>query len=169
VEGNGRNQERGKGYIRGTERQWLGKAAPSASSQTHRIFSPHPLFVPTSHTSNYPSRTRLAATSHRYLPRAPQSKKLQTVSSNSSFTYSQSSNGSQATDYGSGNCTGRQLRSGTRRHDSAPASQQAQADSLLIPPDTQDRIHLSQDRTTTSSTQSSTNCQNTNTRCQHQC
>ena len=75
VEGNGGNQERGKGYIRGTERQWLGKAAPSASSQTHRIFSPHPLFAPTSHSSNYPSRTRLAATSHRYPPRAPQSKK----------------------------------------------------------------------------------------------
>jgi hypothetical protein len=85
------------------------------------------------------------------------------MSSNSSFTYSQSSNGSQATDHGSGSGTGPQLRSSTRGHDSAPASQQAQADSQVTPPNTQDIIHLSQDRTTASNAQSGTSGQTTNT------
>jgi len=44
VEGNGGSQERGKGYIRGTERQWLGKAVPSAL-KTHPPASLHILML----------------------------------------------------------------------------------------------------------------------------
>ena len=83
------------------------------------------------------------------------------MSSNSNFTYSQSSNGSQASDPGSSSGTGRQLRSSTRGHDTAPASQQTQGDSQATPPNTQDTIHLAQDRATAPSTQSGPSGQNT--------
>ena len=83
------------------------------------------------------------------------------MSSNSNLTYSQSSNGSQASDPGSSSGTGRQLRSSTRGHDTAPASQQTQGDSQATPPNTQDTIHLAQNRATAPSTQSGTSGQNT--------
>jgi hypothetical protein len=85
------------------------------------------------------------------------------MSSNSNYTYSQSSNGSLASDLGSStSSTGRQLRRSTRGHDTAPASQPAtQGDSQATRPNTQDTIHVSQGRTTTPSAQSGTSGQNT--------
>jgi len=92
---------------------------------------------------------------------APLIQKRKTMSPNSNFTYSQSSNGSQGSDLGSrSSITGRQLRSSTRGHDTAPASQQTLGDSHATSPNTQDTIHLSQDRTTARSTQSGTSGQN---------
>jgi len=83
------------------------------------------------------------------------------MSPNFNITYSQSSNGSQASDTCSSSGTGRQLRSSTRGHDTTPASQQTQGDSQVTPPNTQDTIHLAQDRATAPSTQSGTSGQNT--------
>ncbi|KAF8533284.1 hypothetical protein BDD12DRAFT_899677 [Trichophaea hybrida] len=54
--------------------------------------------------------------------------------------------------------TGRQLRSNTRGHDTGSTSQQAQADSQITPPDTQDTIHLSQARATAVNAQPTANC-----------
>jgi hypothetical protein len=81
------------------------------------------------------------------------------MSSNSNCTYSQSSNGSQASDLGISS-TGGQLSS-TRRHDTALASQQTQRYSHPNPPNMRDTIYHSQGRTTAPSTQSGTNGQNT--------
>jgi len=89
----------------------------------------------------------------------PSIEKRKTMSSNSNFTYSHSSKGSQPSDPGSSSGSGCQLRSSTHRHNTAEASQQTQADSLGTSPNTQDTIHLTQDRATTPSTQSVTSLQ----------
>ena len=82
--------------------------------------------------------------------------------SNSNFIYSQSSNGSQASDPGSSSTsTGQQLCSSTRGHDTAPACQQTQGDSQATPPNAQDTIHLAQDRTTGPGTRSGTSNRHT--------
>ena len=119
--------------------------------------SSHPLFLiqtpPPCHFHCHPIDTH---------PEPP-IQKTQTMSSNSSITYSQSSNGSQASDAGSSSSsnTGLQLRSSTHGHNSDPASQQMHGDSQVTPPKTQDTIHLWQDRTTALSAQSATSGQNT--------
>ena len=85
-----------------------------------------------------------------------------TMSSNSNFTYIQSSHGSQASEIGSSSSnTGRQLCSNTHKQVTSPASQQTQGDSRLTSLNTQYTYHLAQDRTTALSTQSGTSGQNT--------
>jgi len=107
--------------------------------QTHSIFSSS-----LSHTNTSPA----------LLFTAPPIQQPKTMLSNSNFTYSQSSNGSQPSDLGSSN-------SSTCVHDTAPAPQQTQGERQATPANTQDTIHLSEDRKTIPSAHSGTNNQNT--------
>lgn len=142
-------------YIRGAERHWFRQSSASSFKNIHTTSSHPPSLIQT-------LLPRCLHCSPLDTHREPPSQKLQTMCSNSIFTYSQASNGSQATDLGSSSAsTGRQLGSRTSTHDSAPASQQMARGSQATTPNTHDTIHLSQDRMNTLRRQSGGSSQST--------